>query len=111
MAAPRFGKTAHQHAFFCLHKQYFDLMAFIAQVLDLLLRFLNVDAGADIDTHAEFGFIGAFDVVQHQRRQHFQRQVVHAEIAEVFELFEGNGLTRAGQSANQDDFHGFVRFL
>ena len=86
-------------------------MAFIAQVLDLLLRFLNVDTGTDIDAHAEFGFIGALDMVQHQRRQHFQRQVVHAEIAEVFKLFEGNGLARAGQSANQDDFHGFVRFL
>ena len=46
-------------------------MPFITQILDLLLRFLDIDTGTDVNADTELGFFAAFNMVQHQRRQHF----------------------------------------
>ena len=53
-------------------------MPFMTQILDLLLRFLNIDTGTDINADTKLGFFAAFNMVQHQRRQHFQRQIINA---------------------------------
>ena len=37
-------------------------MPFITQILDLLLRFLDINTGTDINADTELGFIGPFDV-------------------------------------------------
>ena len=56
-------------------------MPFITQILDLLLRFLNIDTGTNINADTKLSFFAAFNMVQHQRRQHFQRQIINAIIA------------------------------
>ena len=37
-------------------------MSFVTQILDLLLRFLDINTGTDINADTEFGFIGPFDM-------------------------------------------------
>lgn len=111
MSAPGFGKAADQHGLFRLDKQNFHPVSESAQIGNLLARLGNVYAGTHIDADRQFGFVRTFDMVRHQRRQHFQGQVVHAKIAQIFHLAQCNGFARAGKPANQDDFHDSVRFL
>ena len=68
-------------------------MPFMTQILDLLLRFLDIDTGTDVNADTEFGFIGTFDVERNQRRKHFQRKVIDTVITQIFELFEGYGFS------------------
>ena len=53
-------------------------MSFVTQILDLLLSFLDIDTGTNINADTKLGFFAAFNMVQHQRRQHFQRQIINA---------------------------------
>ncbi|CWR44733.1 Uncharacterised protein [Neisseria meningitidis] len=111
MSSPGLGKPADQHAFFRLDKQNFNPVPQSAQIGNLFPRLSDVNAGTHIDADRQFGFVRTLDMIRHQRGQHFQRQIVHAEITRIFHLAQCDGFARTGQPANQDDFHDSVRFL
>ena len=103
--APGLGIAAHQRGGRCIQKYRPHAVALGAQGLQLLGHQLQRSAAAGIGGNGHMG--GLLLVFQrHKILQQFGRQVVYAEVANVFQRVQGYGFARAGHAGDDHNIHG-----
>ena len=78
--------------------------AFFRQQAQALRQEVDTVAGAGVDCHPYL--VDTFLAQHaHEKGEHYHRQVVYAVIPGIFEKMQGDRFARAGEAANENEFH------